>query len=148
MRIRFRAVILAATGLFVACDSSPVVVNSQPVVGPHRGTGIRLPDDKGLVELTNEPEVTDPRSNEATSVVAYFLQMDGKSALDPPPSDVNLVVQQGKASQTIPLVPEPKADDPASAGRFASKAGPFLLSRLRGNLTANIGGQKVTVSFS
>jgi len=118
------------------------------MVGPHHGTTIRLPEEKGFVELTNEPEVTDRRSNEATSIVAYYLQSDAKSALQPVPTDVSFVIELGKkAAQTIPLSAQPKSDDPAGASRFASKPGPYQLSALRGRLNAKIGGQEVSTTI-
>ena len=120
------------------------------VLGPHHGTTIRLSDDKGFVELTNEPEVTDRRANEPTSIVAYYLKADAVSALDPPPTDVNFVVFDGtakKGSKAIPLAAEPKADDPAGAVRFASKPGPYQLSAIRGTLNGKLGGQEVSATF-
>jgi hypothetical protein len=148
MRIRFRAIALALAGLVLGCDST----NAPPpqlVVGPHHGTTVRLPEDKGFVELTNEPEATDRRAAEATSIVAYYLQTDCKSAMEPPPADVKFVIEEGrKGSQTIPLSAEPKSGDPASAGRFASKPGPYMLSGLRGKLNAKIGGQEISTTFA
>ncbi len=115
--------------------------------GPHRGNTIRLPDEKGFVELTNEPEIRDRGSREPTAIVAYFLKMDGTSPLEPAPSDVKIVVSQAgkKAAQTIPLSAEPKADDPAGGSRFISKPGPHHLAMLRGMLTAKIDGQEVSL---
>jgi hypothetical protein len=144
MRIRFCTVALALAGLFLGCDSTPLQP-PQVVLGPHHGTTIRLPEDQGFVELTNEPEVRDRRSPEPTSIVAYFLKSDCKSALYPPPSEVNFVIEGRKSSETIPMSAEPKSDDPAGAGRFASKPGPYLLSELRGRLNAKIGGQEVSI---
>ena len=52
------------------------------------------------MELTNEPEIQARGSREPTSVVAYFLKLDGTSAMEPAPSDVRLVLtpagQEGK----------------------------------------------------
>ena len=73
------------------------------MVGPHKGTTIRLPDDKGFVELTNEPEIQARGSREPTALVAYFLKMDETSAMEPAPSDVRLVLAAPgkKGSETI-----------------------------------------------
>ena len=95
MRMSFRGVVLGLAGLSFACDSSPDLP-TQVAVGPHRGTTIRLLADKGFVELTNEPEVKDRRSNEPTSIVAYYLQLDCKSPLDSPPTDVKFVIERGR----------------------------------------------------
>jgi hypothetical protein len=147
---------LALTGLFLGCDSSP----APPILvakGPHQGMVIPLSENTGFVELVNEPEVKDRRSNEPTSIVAYYLQPDAKSALDPVPSDVKFAIDTGAGGrggrgrpstpQSIPLNPEPKSEDPAGAGRFASKPGPYLLSALRGTLSAKLRGQPVSVVF-
>lgn len=141
------AVLLALACLASGCDSTPV---APTVVAPgsHHGTTLRLPEERGFVELTNEPEVRDRRSNEATSLVAYFLQPDGKSPLEPAPTDVRFAIDRAKkAPETISLLPEPKADDPVGAGRFASKPGAYQLVRLRGKLNAKIGGQETSTPF-
>jgi hypothetical protein len=126
------------------------------VNGPHHGTALQLPENKGYVELVNEPEVRDRRGNEPTSIVAYYLQTDGKSPLSSLPSEVSFEIEtssgrNGKrgepAAQSLPMTAEPKAEDPAGAGRFASKPGPYLLSTLRGTLKAKIDGQQVSTVF-
>jgi hypothetical protein len=150
MRMRFRGVLFAMAGLFFGCDSAPSTAPPAVMVGPHRGTTIRLPDDKGYVELTNEPEVSGRGSREPTAIVAYFLKPDGTSSLEPAPSDVRLSVTQArtKDTETIPLAAEPKADDPAGGSRFASKPGPHHLAVLRGQLNAKIDGQEVSLPVS
>ena len=125
--------------------------------GTHGGTTFRLPDDKGFVELVNEPVVIDPRNPQPTSIVAYFYQADGKSAMSPSPTDVSFQIdpdarsrQRDKAaagSSTLPLSAEPKADDPAGASRFASKTGPYYLAAVRGTLKAKINGQDISTAF-
>ena len=120
------------------------------MVGPHKGTTIRLPDDKGFVELTNEPGIQARGSREPTAIVAYFLKMDETSAMDPAPSDVRLVLAAPgkKGSETIPLSAEPKSGDPAGGSRFASKPGPHHLDTLRGTLSAKIDGQEVSLPIA
>jgi hypothetical protein len=147
--MRFRNLMIAMAGLFFGCDSAPSTP-PQVMVGPHGGTTIRLPDDKGFVELTNEPEVRGRGSAEPTALVAYFLKPDGASAMEPAPSDVSLVVAQArkKGSETIPLSAEPKSDDPAGGSRFASKPGSQHLAMLRGTLNAKIDGQEVSLPVS
>jgi len=140
---------IAMAGLLFGCDSAPSTP-PEVMVGPHRGTTIRLPEGKGFVELTNEPEVTGRGSREPTALVAYFLKLDGTSALEPAPSDVNLVLGQArkKASETLALTAEPKSDDPAGASRFASKPGQHHIATLRGTLNAKIDGQEVSLPIS
>jgi hypothetical protein len=148
--MRFRGVIFAMAGLFFGCDSGSSTPPAAVMVGPHRGTTIRLPDDKGYVELTNEPEVTGRGSREPTAIVAYFLKPDGASTMERAPSDVRLVVTEArtKATETIPLAAEPKSDDPAGGSRFVSKPGPHHLAVLRGQLNVKIDGQEVSLPVS
>jgi hypothetical protein len=146
---------LALAALFSGCDSSGPSV-STTAAAPHRGTMIRLPEDKGFVELVNEPEVGDRRKPEPTSIVAYFLQIDGKSSLDPPPADVSFSIESaaskgGRGKQNsarISLSAQPKPDDPLGASRFASATGPYDLAATRGTLTAKIGGQEISTVFA
>ncbi len=151
----FLAILFAAAGLTVGCGSPEL--NSQILKGTHGGTTFRLPDEKGFVELVNEPVVTDRRNPQPTTIVAYFFQADGKTAMSPSPTDVSFQIdpdarsrQRDKAtsgSSTLPLSAEPKADDPTGASRFASKTGPYDLAGLRGTLKAKINGQDVSTAF-
>ena len=151
----FLAILLAAAGLTAGCGSPEP--SSQVLKGTHSGTFIRLPDDKGFVELVNEPAVIDRRNPQPTSIVAYFFQADGKSAMSPSPTDVSFQIdpdarskQRGQATggaSTLPLSAEPKADDPAVTSRFASKTGPYYLAGVRGTLKAKINGQDVSTAF-
>ncbi len=157
MKRRIGAAVAIAAAMLSGCGGGAPPVEQQTVInGPHRGTTLQLPEKKGFVELVNEPEPRDRRSNEPTALVAYFLKIDGKSPLEPAPSDVSFAVDGGGGrggrsksdAQTVPLVAEPKSDDPAGASRFASKPGPYLLDAIRGTLTAKIDGQSTSVTFS
>ena len=151
----FLAILLAAAGLIAGCGSPEL--NSQVFKGTHGGTTFRLPDEKGLIELVNEPVVTDRYNPQPTSIVAYFYQADGKTAMSPSPTDVSFQIdpdarsrQRGKSAagtSTLPLSAEPKADDPAGASRFASKSGPYYLAAVRGTLKAKISGQDILTAF-
>ncbi len=151
------AILAATVGLLAGCGSSDLSSSSPVVKGTHSGTAIRLPDEKGFVELVNEPPVVDRRNPQATSIVAYFLKADGKSAMSPTPTDVSFQIdpdarskQRGKAtgnSSTVGLSAEPKADDPTSASRFTSKTGPYDLAGIRGTLKAKINGEDISAPF-
>ncbi len=151
----FLAILLAAAGLTAGCGSPEP--SSQVLKGTHSGTFIRLPDDKGFIELVNEPVVTDRYNPQPTSIVAYFFQADGKSAMSPSPTDVSFEItpdarsrqrdRSAAGSSTLHLSAEPKADDPAGASRFASKTGPYALAAIRGALKAKINGQEVSTAF-
>ncbi len=158
MRLHVRIVTIALAGLTLGCDSSTTPVSGTLAVGPHQGTMIRLPHDKGFVELINEPEIGDRRNPQPTSIVAYFLEADSKSPLSSAPSEVMFSLggdeQRGArggskaAAQSIPLNAEPKPDDPTGSARFASKPGPYDLDRVRGTLSAKISGLEISTPFS
>jgi hypothetical protein len=157
MRMRVCLLMLGLAAFVPGCDSPEHPVAVIALSPPHHGTLISLPDDRGLVELVNEPEVSDRRKPEPTAIVAYFLQLDGKSSLAPAPEEVNFAIQSAgaggarskqNAGDRIRLSAEPKADDPLGAGRFASKTGPYALTGLRGTLTATIGGQEISSTFA
>jgi hypothetical protein len=159
MRSGIRFSMLAVTALIAGCNGGALPVDQQTVLnGPHHGTTLQLSDQKGFIELVNEPQPRDRRSSEPTALVAYFLKMDAQSPLEPAPTDVSFAVdsgggrggrgRQGGAGQAIALAAEPKSDDPAGACRFASKPGPYQLANLRGTLNARIDGQAVSVTFA
>jgi hypothetical protein len=155
MRFGIGIAISAMTALIAGCsDGSPRTSEQTVLNGPHHGTTLQLPEQKGFVELVNEPQPKDRRNTEPTSLVAYFLKSDARTPLDPVPTDVSFAVDSGggrgtrgsrSAGEAIALTAEPKSDDPAGAGRFASKPGPYQLSNLRGTLSAKIEGQAVSV---
>src|SRR5262249_44751036 len=102
-------------------------------VGPHQGVAHLLPGDRGYLEVVNEPEPADIRSPTPTAIVLYFLDPSGKAAMAAPPTEVTVKVNRGPSrTETVPLRPEPKSDDPAGSARFASKTGAFALAGLRG----------------
>jgi hypothetical protein len=159
MQLRIRIAVLAVTVLISGCDGGALPTEQQTAVnGPHHGMTHQLPDKKGFVELVNEPQPTDRRNPTPTSLVAYFLKLDAKSPLEPAPTDVSFTIDSGgggrggrgkqAARQVVALTIEPKADDPAGAGRFASKPGPYQLDSLRGALSAKIDGQAVSTVFA
>jgi hypothetical protein len=158
MQFRIGVALLAVTVVLTGCNDSGPPTDQQTVLnGPHHGTTLQLSEKTGFVELVNEPQPTDRRSNEPTSLVAYFLKMDAQTPLEPAPTDVSFTVDSGGgrdargtkgAAQVIALAAEPKSDDPAGAGRFASKPGPYQLQNLRGTLNAKIEGQTASIVFA
>ena len=157
MPLMTRAVALTLVILAFGCSSPVSPLAGSVPMGPHHGTTVALAENKGFVELVNEPVVTDRRNPQPTSIVAYFLQADGTTPLSPLPTDVNVTINAGrgtnsrvtKASATpVPLSPEPNSDDSVGAARFASKPGPYHLVAVRGTLSATISGQVNSISFS
>jgi hypothetical protein len=157
MRSGFCLVAMSVMCSLVGCDRSQPAISVALPSAPHHGTMIPLAEGKGFVELVNEPEVSDRRHPEPTSIVAYFLQADGKTPLDPAPADVAFAIETGGAKggrgkqasgDRIPLTAQPRSEDLQGAGRFASKPGPFNLESTRGTLTARIGSQEITSKFA
>ena len=143
--------------LVFGCASSVSPLAVSVPIGPHHGTMVALPDDKGFVEFINEPEISDRRNPQPTSIVVYFLQSDSKLPLSPAPSEVSFALDSSRgraaggrstaAAQAIPLKAEPKPDDPAGSSRFASQPGAYDLTSVRGTLSAKINGQDISTLF-
>jgi hypothetical protein len=151
MRIPDRTVLLFVAALVTGCgDAPPPLPPPQVVIGPHQGQTFRLPGDRGFAEITNEPAITSSSKDANTAIVVYFLQPDAKSPLTPTPTDVKFQLNDAlrRQTKTIPLAAEPSLADPAGAGRFASKLGPYLLSETQGVLTANLGGEHLSLELS
>jgi hypothetical protein len=148
MRDFVRAAVLL-TAVLSGCSSSSAPTPAVVVKGPHDGTALRLPNDKGFVELVNEPAVDSRSRNATTSIVAYFLQANGSSPMNPAPTEVkfSLKASANKPLEVIPLAAAPKSDDPAGGARFASKTGPYDLAAVRGALQASIDGQSFSIEF-
>jgi hypothetical protein len=150
MRFPLPTSMLALPLLFTGCEGSQAVPPvAREETGPHQGALHRLPDNTGVVEIVNEPEVTDRRSNPTTAIVVYFLHSDGKTAMTPAPSDVRVEVDEGRnQTRTLALKADPRSADASGGSRFASEAGPYLLEGLRGKLIANIAGKPVEQTFA
>jgi len=146
-----RAILLftSAGSALTGCGGlpTPPPKRSAPA-GPHQGVTLLLPHGSGVAEIVNEPEPSDRRAAD-TSVVVYFLMPDARTPLTPPPADVRVRVELGpKRSETLELKAEPRTDDPTGASRFASRTGPYLLSALRGELTATVGSARLKIPLS
>ena len=50
-------------------------------------------------------------------------------------------------TKSLTLTPQPRAKDPAGAGRVASPVGPYALDRVEGEFTASVGGETFTKEF-
>jgi hypothetical protein len=150
MRSLLAASLLVATcGIFGCGESLPTIpaATKEPTkIGPHQGIAYPLPDGLGFVEIVNEPEVEERGSKVSTSLVVYFLGSDAKVSMTSPPSDVKFNLNPGKPdAKSLVLKAEPKAGDPAGAGRFASETGPYRIEELRGELVATVGGKPVSI---
>jgi hypothetical protein len=108
-----------------------------------------LPGDVGFGEVLIEFAVTEPGKEPNAQVVVYFLGPDLTTAVSPLPTNVSVkMLLPNKDSQILALSAQPKPDDPAGAGRFASQPGPLLVDEPLGELTAVFAGRTFTASFS
>ncbi len=121
----------------------------ETMIGPHGGFAVRLPDDIGFGEVVVELATTERSEEPHAQVVVYFLSSDLKTALSPLPTDVSVkLLLPYKDPQTLALSSQPKPDDPAGTGRFASQLEPPLLDEPIGELTAAVAGKSFTAPFS
>lgn len=146
-----RPTLLAATVLLAAplagCShrSSGTFPTEPP---PHGGMLLTLPGGRGFAELLVEqpPARSGKDAGRDAVIVAYFLQGDRKSPLEPAPKDVRVAVASGPQ---VPLTPRPHPEDPSKAGQFASGVGKYGESgALSGELHADLGGEAVDLPFA
>lgn len=151
MKRNLKRLVLPILLTFVGCSPMPPAAPPTVVKGPHEGTTIRLPDDKGFVEIVNEPRLGERDDVGQTALVAYFLQPDGRSPMSPAPTDVKFDIKlaaRNSAPQSVKMAADPKTSDAAGAARFASKPGTYNLVNVRGRITASIGGKEVSVDYN
>ncbi len=140
--------LLPAALALMVLGCGPSLPPPQKIVqGPHNGITLLLPDDLGVVEILNEPEVSDHRNPKPTSIVLYFLKDDGKTPLTSP-SNVTMDVNAARGrSEKLALKPDPRTGDPFGSCRFVTPTGPYMLDGLRGQLFARIDGRQVSLPF-
>jgi hypothetical protein len=118
--LALRAAMLAAA--LAGCGGSPPAVGFETVVGPHHGSAPAIDGGWGYAEYVLEPAPADAKPDERVLAV-YFLGRDGKSPMSRLPDTASAVIDRiGPSTVDIQLAlkPDPRADDPAGAGRFAS----------------------------
>ncbi|HWE36587.1 MAG TPA: hypothetical protein VG406_08475 [Isosphaeraceae bacterium] len=147
-RLARRATPALLIALILGCSRSPKTFPTDPP--PHGGVLLTLPGGRGFAEvLLDQPPAQSSRDAGRNSViVAYFLQADKKTPLEPPPTGVRVAVDPG-GGQQVPLSPRPHPEDPSKAGQFASAVGPYGESgALSGELRADLDGEAVALPFS
>jgi hypothetical protein len=111
---------------------------------------IALPENSGYAEILNSQTKSraSAGSRPPTQVLVYFLNRD----LDAPASSstsnvsVRLTVVTDQP-EVVPLEPSPEEATPVGKKRFASKAGPYSLSGVHGELNATIDGKPFRAEF-
>jgi hypothetical protein len=140
---------IAAAALVAGCGGSDLRPAGSPVLGPHQGRLLKLPDDLGFAEVVVESSGRSPRSL-TTEVATYFFGPDSQGPLIPPPTDVSLMLYLGesKTRETVALKPAAKAGAPESAGRFAAVPPPGFDGLIAsGKLAARHQGREIDIPF-
>ena len=140
---------IAAAALVAGCGGSDLRPPGSPVLGPHQGRLLRLPDDLGFAEVVVESSGQSPRSL-TSEVATYFFGPDSKGPLIPPPTDVSLMLYlaESKKRETVALKPAAKAGAPESAGRFAAVPPPGFDGLIAsGKLAARHRGREIDIPF-
>ena len=147
MRITSSFFTLALCVLLTGCGQEKSSLTLKPA--PSGGAMIRLPKDRGFVAVKTEaPDGTRvvPTARNAkpkpVSIVAYFYQADGSTAMNPAPTEVVFELGTSESAKSVALLPD--ASDP---NRFASQPGLYS-NALQGTVRAKINGEDVRESFS
>ncbi len=145
IRLPSRELVTAALIALAGCGQgyTPPSVPPRNIPGPHGATSYRLPEDRGYVELLNEPAV-EPRSEEPTAIVAYFFQEGEEGASKVSASEVQFDIEQNREQKSVPLKPSSGGGE----ARFASEPGAYNLKTIRGTLRGKIDGQDFVVNIS
>jgi hypothetical protein len=147
MRMYLPAAALLVCGIVAGCSQEASIPSSVPASGEHHG-GILVPlnDKEAYVELVNG-ERKKNGSTFDTTIVAYVLQPDQKSALAETPTSVQAKVQTSKGEQMVALKAAPDSSDPIGSSRFESGLGPFDLHQTGGEVMVQVGGKTLTGAF-
>src|SRR4051794_27612908 len=140
MRNEVLLLALLTTLSFTGCGGG-----SQPSALPdtsplHGGILVPLPENQGYVELLNDKR---ERKGGAflTTIVAYPLQADQKTAFPRTPTSVTVTMDTPKGKKTIPLLPKPDQGDSVGSARFVSDFGPYELNQVGGDITVAVDGK-------
>jgi hypothetical protein len=142
--LTFLSLVLAGTtsGCGPSVHSSAVPASS-PL---HGGILIALPEDQGFVELLN-----DRRERKAggmqTTIVAYLLQPDQKTAHAAKPPKVTVKLDTPRGPATIDLLPKADKADTVAGTPFISELGFYDLTQRGGDVTVAIDGKTLTAPF-
>jgi hypothetical protein len=146
MRTELLFLSLLTAGICSGCGPSAAPSALPPSSPLHGGILIALPEDQGYVELLNERRERKGRSF-VTTIVAYLLQPDQKSALTGQVKAVGVKLGAPPAMQTVALHPNPERSDPLGSVRFVSALGPFQLEQSGGEIEVVLDGKTLTAPF-
>jgi hypothetical protein len=118
-------------------------------VGPHGGTAVPLPGDRGYAEVQLDRTGVKPGRPGGARLNVYFLASDLKAPLSASPTEVTVkAIPPGGEALTLTLRPDAPGDKKAAPGRFTSPPGDLDYDELRGEVSATIDGQTSTVPFA
>jgi hypothetical protein len=147
MRMILSSASIIVFGVVAGCGQPAPLPSAVPASSEHHG-GILVPltDKEAYVELVNG-ERKKNGSTFDTTIVAYVLQADQKTAVAENPTSVQAKVQTPKGEQVIALKAAPDSADPVGSSRFVSALGPFDLHQTGGEVTVQVGGKTLTGTF-
>jgi hypothetical protein len=137
---------LFAAAMCPGCGGVTTPSSILPSSPLHGGILIPLPENQGFVELLNDKRERRGRVF-LTTVVAYLLQPDQKTALAHKPTQVSVKLDTASGRKTLLLVAEPNPGDSLGEVRFTSELGPFELDQRGGEITLAINGKTLTSPF-
>ena len=136
--------IVAGAVIGSGCSSDPGLA-TLPAEN-HGGVLVPLSDKEAYVELLNGQRKKNGAAFD-TTIVAYLLQPDMKTAFPETPSLVQVKIGTPKGDQVVPLKATPDSADPVGSTRFESAYGPFDLAQTGGEVTVQVGGKSLTGPF-
>lgn len=147
MRKILCSISLLAGGILAGCGQPAVVESAVPATAEqHGGILVPLNDNEGYVEILNGKWTMKGRVGE-TTLVAYLLQPDRKSAFTQTPTSVEIKIDTPKGDQVVALKASPDSADPLGTARFVSAPGPFELNQVGGEVTVQVGGKTLSGKF-
>jgi hypothetical protein len=136
-----------AAAALVGCGGPAAVESTVPPPAEHHGgILVALTDDQAYVELLNGQREMKGRVAE-TTLVAYVLQPDRKTAIAETPTSVEIKIGTPKGEEVVPLKAAPDPADPLGKARFLSKSGLYELNQTGGEVTVQVGGKTLSGKF-
>jgi hypothetical protein len=119
------------------------------VIGPHGGSMVRF-KERGFVEVVREYGDSGPSSKSTSTkprLVAYFYSTDGNTPLSASAVSIAYTTLEAPnpTSTGLKIMNDPKK--PGVSYCFASEPGSFDSDEMRGELTATVEGETITVPW-
>jgi hypothetical protein len=147
MRAILFAMSVSAAWIVIGCGQDAAVDSPFPTTSVnHGGILIPLTDNQAYVELLNGDRLKKGTSYQ-TTLVAYLLQADQKTASTEVPTSVEVKIGTPKGDQVVALKAAPDSVDSLGNTRFVSQPGPFELRENGGEVTVQVGGKTLSGKF-